>query len=209
MSASKHYIHFHKGTPVRLPELPYSYKALEPYISEKTFEYHHGKHHRAYAEKTAKMIVGTDLEQADLETILLESAGDPEQKALFNNAAQDWNHGFYWKSMIPNGGGKPQGKIASMIDRDFGSFENFRDVFLQAGGSQFGSGWVWLVEDGERLRVISTGNAENPMVDGLNPIIVADVWEHAYYLDYQNKRPDYLVSFIDHLVNWEFAAENL
>ena len=209
MSSVKHHENFHRGTPVALPELPYSVDALEPFISARTLEFHYGKHHRAYSEKTAGFIKGTDLEKQDLETVLLRAAGDPEKRGLFNNAAQDWNHGFYWKSMTPNGGGIPGGKIGSLIERDFGSFDKFRDIFLKEGAGRFGSGWVWLVEEGERLKVLSTENAENPMVDGLNPILVADVWEHAYYLDYQNKRPDYLVAFIDHLVNWDFAAANL
>lgn len=189
-----------------LPELPYARDALAPTISEDTLNYHYGKHHQAYVNKLNDGIKGTDYEGMSLEEIIKKSDG-----GLFNNAAQVWNHTFYWHSMTPNGGGKPTGKIAELIDRDFGSYDKFVEAFKDKGGSQFGSGWAWLVqkEDGT-LDVINTPNAHTPVEDeSLNPLLTMDVWEHAYYLDYQNARPSYMNSFLDKLVNWDFAEKNL
>ncbi len=190
---------------IALPDLPYPQNALVPHISEKTLEFHHGKHHKAYVDNANKLLAGTDLENQDLETIIKKSAGDPAKVGIFNNAAQVWNHSFYWKCMKPNGGGAPTGAIASKISADFGSFEKFVEEFKNAGVTQFGSGWAWLVLNGTKLQVTKTPNAANPLTDGLKPLLVVDVWEHAYYLDYQNRRPDYLTTFVDKLINWDFV----
>ena len=192
-----------------LPALPYEKTALEPYISANTLDFHHGKHHNAYVNKLNELIAGSDLEGKSLEDIIKATANDASKAGIFNNAAQVWNHSFYWDSMVKNGGGKPTGEIANKIDNDFGSYDNFKKEFHTAGMTQFGSGWAWLVLDGDKLKIVKTANAETPITKGLKPIIVADVWEHAYYLDFQNKRPDYLNSFLDNLVNWDFANNNL
>lgn len=194
---------------IKLPELQYSKNALEPHISEKTLEFHYGKHHNAYVTKTNNFIEGTELENEDLETIIKKSANDDSKTAIFNNAAQVWNHSFYWKCMKPNGGGRPNGKIAKMIDEEFGTFENFAEEFKKAGAGQFGSGWAWLVLKNGKLEIMKTLNADTPMVHGAKALLTVDVWEHAYYLDYQNRRPDYLKVFLDNLVNWDFVNENL
>lgn len=192
-----------------LPELPYNKKALEPHISERTLEFHHGKHHAAYVTNGNKLIEGTALEKADIETIIKEAHSDSSKAGLFNNAAQVWNHTFYWNSMKPSGGGKPTGSIASKIDSDFGGYDKFVEAFKAAATTQFGSGWAWLVLDGGKLKVEKTPNAELPLVKGQKAILTIDVWEHAYYLDFQNRRPDYVGIFLDHLVNWDFANKNL
>lgn len=192
-----------------LPELPYGKNALEPHISARTLEFHHDKHHNAYVVNANKLIAGTELEPADLETIIQKSAKDPARVGIFNNAAQVWNHTFYWHSMKPNGGGKPTGKLADRINSDFGSLEKLVEEFKNAGATQFGSGWAWLVLDGGKLKVVKTGNADTPMVHGLKPLLTVDVWEHAYYLDFQNRRPDYLSTFVEHLINWDFASAQL
>lgn len=192
-----------------LPELPYNKKALEPHISERTLEFHHGKHHAAYVTNGNKLIEGTALEKADIETIIKEAHSDPSKAGIFNNAAQVWNHTFYWNSMKPSGGGKPTGSIASKIDSDFGGFDKFVEAFKTAAATQFGSGWAWLVLDNGKLKVEKTPNAELPLVKGQKAILTIDVWEHAYYLDFQNRRPDYVGIFLDHLVNWNFANKNL
>ena len=192
-----------------LPELPYAKNALEPHISANTIDFHHGKHHNAYVVNLNKLIEGTDLAKASLEDIVLKTAGDASKAGIFNNAAQVWNHTFYWHSMKPAGGGKPSGALADAITKDFGSFDAFVEAFKNAGATQFGSGWAWLVlgKDG-KLAVKKTPNAEVPLTQGDVPLLTMDVWEHAYYLDYQNKRPDYMTTFMDKLVNWDFAAEN-
>ena len=190
---------------ITLPELPYPQDALAPHISARTLEFHHGKHHKAYVDNANKMIAGTDLESADLETIVKKAAGDASKAGLFNNAAQVWNHSFYWKCMKPNGGGAPTGDIAQKINADFGSFDKFVEEFKNAGVTQFGSGWAWLVLDGGKLQAVKTPNAETPITKGAKPLLVADVWEHAYYLDYQNRRPDYLTTFVQSLINWDFV----
>ncbi|MFN3605060.1 MAG: superoxide dismutase [Leptonema sp. (in: bacteria)] len=196
---------------ITLPELPYEKGALEPYISSKTIEFHYGKHHQAYVTNTNNLIQNTHLEQADLETIIKESASDPSKQGIFNNSAQVWNHTFYWHSMKPKGGGEPSQSLMDKITAHFGSFENFKNEFKQAATTQFGSGWAWLVWDlaDNKLKVIKTSNAETPIVKNLKPLLTIDVWEHAYYLDYQNRRADYIDTFIQHLVNWEFALKNL
>lgn len=194
--------------PFSLPQLPYALNALEPHITEKQLSFHHGKHHQAYVTKLNELIKDTMFEGEILENIILKSAKQSEFTQIFNNAAQIWNHTFYWMSMKPNGGGKPSGKLAEQIAQDFGSFDSFKAQFKQAAVSQFGSGWAWLVWDGKALRVTKTGNADLPMVHGQKALLTTDVWEHAYYIDYQNRRPDYVDEFLNHLVNWEFAEQN-
>jgi Fe-Mn family superoxide dismutase len=188
-----------------LPDLPYAKNALEPHISARTMEFHHDKHHKAYVDNANKLLEGTDLARLDLEAIIKKVAGDPSKAGIFNNAAQVWNHSFYWKCMKPGGGGAPTGVIAQKINADFGNYEKFVEAFKNAGATQFGSGWAWLVLDGSSLKIIKTPNAENPMVQGMKPLLVVDVWEHAYYLDYQNRRPDYLTTFVDKLIFWDFV----
>ncbi|KAL0229063.1 hypothetical protein GEMRC1_013683 [Eukaryota sp. GEM-RC1] len=193
-----------------LTPLPFAADALEPHMSAKTFGFHHGKHHQAYVNNLNNLIKGSELEGKSLEEIIMATANKPEKVGIFNNAAQVWNHTFFWNSMKPNGGGAPLGALAQKIDQDFGSFEEFKALFKQNGTTQFGSGWVWLVLDAEgKLAVRKTANAELPMIRGEKAIVTCDVWEHAYYLDYQNRRPDFLEVFLNNLVNWEFAASNL
>ncbi|MED5550097.1 MAG: superoxide dismutase [Pseudomonadota bacterium] len=193
-----------------LPDLPYAKDALAPHISSETLDFHHGKHHNAYVNNLNGLVEGSDMASKSLEDIIQDTAGKADKAGIFNNAAQIWNHTFYWQSMRPNGGGAPTGKLAEMIDRDFGSFDAFKDAFAKAGATQFGSGWAWLVLADGKLDVRKTLNAETPLTEaGVTPLLTMDVWEHAYYLDYQNRRPDYISTFLDHLVNWEFAAENL
>jgi len=192
-----------------LPSLPYDATALEPHISANTLGFHHGKHHNAYVTNLNNLIQGTPLVDQDLETIIKATAGDAAQAGIFNNAAQVWNHTFFWNSMSANGGGAPTGDLASKIDAAFGSLNDFKAAFKAAGIGQFGSGWVWLVSNNGNLEIVKTANAETPLTDGLTPLVTCDVWEHAYYLDFQNRRPDFLQAFLDNLVNWEFAASNL
>ncbi len=193
---------------ITLPDLPYARDALAPHISPDTLDFHHGKHHKAYVDKANELVKGTPLEGEALETIVRAAWAD-QNAALFNNAAQIWNHTFYWRSMKPGGGGRPSGKLAEAIERDFGSFEKFAEAFKAAGAGQFGSGWAWLVAKDGKLDVRKTPNAETPLTeDGVTPLLTMDVWEHAYYLDFQNRRPDYMGAFLEHLVNWDFAAEN-
>ncbi|NVJ69023.1 MAG: superoxide dismutase [Alphaproteobacteria bacterium] len=193
-----------------LPALPYAQDALEPHISAETLGFHHGKHHNAYVTNLNNLVAGSEFEGKSLEEIMQETAGDAGKAGIFNNAAQIWNHTFYWHSMAPNGGGKPTGELAAKIDADFGSFDAFVEAFKTAGATQFGSGWAWLVLDTDvKLKVVKTLNAECPLTEGQKPLLTMDVWEHAYYLDYQNRRPDYIATFLNSLVNWDFAAENL
>lgn len=192
-----------------LPPLPYAMDALEPYISAKTLEFHHGKHHQAYVTNLNNLIPGTPFENASLEEAIIGTAGKSEYMGIFNNAAQVWNHTFYWHCLKAQGGGEPTGKLAEMINSSFGSFDAFKTAFKQAATTQFGSGWAWLVESHGTLEIIKTGNAELPMTHGKKALLTCDVWEHAYYLDYQNRRPDYVDTFLNHLVNWDFAAANL
>ncbi|MBE9166259.1 superoxide dismutase [Pleurocapsales cyanobacterium LEGE 06147] len=192
-----------------LPPLPYDYTALEPYISKRTLEFHHDKHHAAYVNKYNDAVKGTELDNKPIEEVIKAIAGDSSKSGLFNNAAQAWNHTFYWQCMKSNGGGTPTGELAKKIEADFGSFEKFVEEFKNAGATQFGSGWAWLVLDGDTLKVTKTLNADNPLTSGQTPLLTMDVWEHAYYLDYQNKRPEYIDTFINKVVNWDFVAQNL
>ncbi|MFC3051018.1 superoxide dismutase [Kordiimonas pumila] len=192
-----------------LPPLPYAQNALEPYISSNTLSFHYGKHHNAYVTNLNKLVEGTDFAGKSLEEIMKATAGDSSKAGIFNNAAQVWNHTFYWHSMCANGGGKPSGALAEKIVTDFGSFEKFVEAFKTAGATQFGSGWTWLVLRDGKLTVEKTANAECPLTDGATPLLTMDVWEHAYYLDFQNRRPDYIETFLNSLANWEFAAKNL
>lgn len=195
--------------PFTLPELPYAQNSLEPHISANTLSFHYGKHHQAYVTKLNELVKDTELAGKSLEDVIKASAKDSSKAAIFNNAAQVWNHTFYWHSMKPNGGGAPKGELAKKIDADFGSFDKFKEEFKNAGIGQFGSGWAWLVLDGSKLKVTKTPNADLPMVHGQKALLTMDVWEHAYYLDFQNKRPDYITTFLDKLVNWDFAEKNL
>ena len=187
-----------------LPALPYAMNALEPYISERTMEFHYGKHHKAYVDNLNKLIAGTHFEQMSLEEIIRKTAGKTEYAGIFNNAAQAWNHAFFWTCMQPGGGGEPTGEMKKKIERSFGGYDKFREEFATAATTQFGSGWAWLAEDEEsgKLKVIKTANADTPIAHGYKPLITVDVWEHAYYLDYQNRRPDFVEAFLDHLVRW-------
>ena len=195
--------------PFELPTLPYGKNALAPHISENTINYHYGKHHQAYVTNLNNLISGTDLADKSLEEIIKISANDKTKAGIFNNSAQVWNHTFYWHSMKPNGGGKPSGEVLKHIESDFGSYENFVTEFKNAGATQFGSGWAWLVLDSGKLKVVKTGNAETPLTTTAKPLMTMDVWEHAYYLDFQNARPTYIDTFLNHLVNWDFVNENL
>lgn len=198
------------GADYTLPELPYAQNALEPVISAKTVGFHYDKHHRGYVNKLNELVAPTDLAGLPLEEIIARTSGKPEMAGIFNNAAQVWNHTFYWNSLSPTGGGRPTGVIGRKIEADFGSYENFVKQFSDAGLAQFGSGWVWLVEDGGVLKILKTPNAENPMSQKKGrAILVLDVWEHGYYLDYQNRRNEYLQTVIDKLLNWEFAENNV
>lgn len=194
---------------ITLPELPFAKDALEPHISARTLEFHYGKHHNAYVTNLNKLIEGSDFATLDLEAIIKKSAGDSAKMGIFNNAAQVWNHTFYWNSIKANGGGEPSGKLMDMIKSSFGDFGKFKDEFKNAGATQFGSGWAWLVKDGDKLVIEKTANALSPLAAGKTALLTMDVWEHAYYLDYQNRRPDYIATFLDKLVNWDFAAKNL
>ncbi len=186
-----------------LPKLPYPMDALEPHISQETLEYHYGKHHAAYVNKLNGLIKGTEFEKKSLDDIILKSSG-----GIFNNAAQVWNHTFYWNCMSPEGGGEPYDALAAAIDKNFGSYEKFKDQFISAANNHFGSGWAWLVKtkDG-KLEVVSTSNAGNPMTDHKKPLLTCDVWEHAYYIDTRNDRPKYVNNFWQ-LVNWDFVVKN-
>ena len=188
---------------IELPSLPWSNDALAPHISAETIEYHYGKHHAGYVKKLNAAIEGTDLANKSLEDII--KAGG----ATFNNAAQVWNHTFYWNSMSPNGGGEPSGAIADAINGSFDSYANFREAFANAAATQFGSGWAWLVADGDKLSIQKTKDADTPIASGQKALLTIDVWEHAYYIDYRNARPQYIETFLDKLVNWDFANQNL
>jgi len=191
-------------TQHELPELPYPSNALEPHISAETLRYHHGKHHASYVEKLNNLIEGTEFETAPLETIIKKASG-----GVFNNAAQVWNHTFYWNCLSPDGGGNPGGQLAAAIDKAFGSFADFKDRFSEAAAGNFGSGWTWLVKNPDgTLEIVNTANAGNPMTDDKQPLLTCDVWEHAYYIDYRNARPKYIQAFW-HLVNWDFVAQAL
>jgi Fe-Mn family superoxide dismutase len=194
---------------IQLPSLPYTETALEPHYSAKTIGFHHGKHHKAYVDNLNKLIAGTTLESKPLEEIVQTVAGDPARAGVFNNAAQVWNHTFFWSSMRPAGGGRPAGELLQRLEAAFGAYEKFAEQFKAAAVGRFGSGWAWLVADGGALKIVTTPNAETPLAAGQAALMTVDVWEHAYYLDYQNRRPDFVQAFLDHLVNWDFAAQNL
>jgi Fe-Mn family superoxide dismutase len=193
-----------------LPPLPYPEDALAPVISATTIGFHYGKHHRAYVDNLNKAVADTDFAHKSLDDVVKATANDPARVAIFNNAAQDWNHTFYWNSMRPNGGGMPTGTIADHIKDSFGDYAKFRQEFATAAVTQFGSGWAWLVQDQDKkLKVVKTANADTPMARGATCLLTCDVWEHAYYLDYQNRRPDYVNAWLDKLVNWDFASQHL
>ncbi len=187
-----------------LPALPYAIDALAPHISQETLEFHHGKHHQAYVTNLNNLVAATENENKSLEEIIMSTDGP-----VFNNAAQIWNHTFYWNSMSPNGGGEPTGELADRINTDFGSVASFKEEFAAAATTQFGSGWAWLVDSGSKLEVVKTGNADLPLRSGAKALLTIDVWEHAYYIDFRNARPNYISTFIESLVNWDFAAANL
>lgn len=192
-----------------LPALPYEKSDLEPFISAKTLEFHHEKHHQTYVTNLNALLEGKPLASESLETVIQQAHKSPDMVGIFNNAAQVWNHTFYWHCMKPQGGGKPQGALLDRLVKDFGSFEAFCEQFKQAALTQFGSGWAWLCEKEGHLCILKTGNADLPMTHGAKALLTVDVWEHAYYLDYQNKRADYVDTFLKHLINWEFVNQNL
>ena len=191
------------------PSLPYAGNALEPHISANTLDFHHGKHHATYVTNLNNLTKDTDLADKSLEDVINAVAGDAAKAGIFNNAAQVWNHTFYWNSMKPKGGGKPSGDLAAKIDADLGGYDKFVEAFTAAATTQFGSGWAWLVLDGGKLKVTKTANADTPVAHGQTALLTIDVWEHAYYLDFQNKRPVYIGTFLESLANWDFAAANL
>ncbi len=192
---------------IEFPDLPYASDALEPHVSAETLGFHHGKHHKAYVDKLNAAIAGNAYDELSLEKIIA-SAYEASDTGIYNNAAQTWNHTFLWHSMSPQGGGAPSGSLADAIDSRFGDLDGFRKAFRESALGQFGSGWTWLVRTAQGLDIVSTGNADAPTINGLTPLLTLDVWEHAYYLDYQNQRDAYIDSFLDNLVNWEFAAGN-
>jgi Fe-Mn family superoxide dismutase len=191
-----------------LPPLPYAENALEPVITARTIGFHHGKHHRAYVDNLDKLVAGTEYAALSLEKIITATAGQPEQSAIFNTAAQIWNHTFYWNSMMPKGGGEPPAALKQKMEESFGSVEACKKELAAAAVAQFGSGWAWLVLAGDKLKVVKTANADTPLTTGMKPLLTVDVWEHAYYLDYQNRRGDYASAVLDKLINWEFALQN-
>jgi Fe-Mn family superoxide dismutase len=197
------------SAPLSLPALPWAENALEPVISAKTISFHYGKHHKTYVDNANKLIVGTELADLPLDQIVRATAGKADRVGIFNNVAQAWNHDFYWKSLKPNGGGEPPSALKTKMDSAFGGVDACKKELANAAVQQFGSGWAWLALDGDKLKIVKTGNAETPITQNLKPLLTIDVWEHAYYLDYQNKRVDYVNALIDKLANWDFAAENL
>jgi len=193
--------------PVELMALPFSQQSLAPHMSEETITYHYGKHHSGYVDKLNSLIADSALADASLEDIIVQSKDDPDAAALFNNAAQIWNHDFFWHSISPEGGDLGDGPLKDQIGANFGGLSDFKDAFKATATGQFGSGWAWLVLDGDRLSIVSTPNAVPPFVNGLTPLLTCDVWEHAYYLDHRNDRAAFVQTFLDNLVNWEFAAQ--
>lgn len=187
-----------------LPQLPYAIDALAPHYSQETLQYHHGKHHNTYVVNLNNLIKGTEFESLSLEDIVKKSSG-----GIYNNAAQHWNHSFFWKCLSPNGGGTPAGKLADAINTKFGSFDKFKEEFAKSAAGNFGSGWTWLVKNTDgSVEIVNTGAAGNPLLDGKTPVLTVDVWEHAYYIDYRNARPKFLEVFLGNLVNWQFAEAN-
>ena len=197
--------------PFEQPPLPFAPDALEPYgMKAETFEYHYGKHHKAYVDNLNKLIEGKpEYAGKSLEDVIRMAAGDAAKAGIFNNAAQVWNHTFFWNSLKPEGGGAPSGDLAAKIDAAFGSYDKFKEGFATAAATQFGSGWAWLVQEAGTLKITKTPNAENPLTQGQKPLLTLDVWEHAYYIDFRNARPAYIANFLDQLVNWDFVAANL
>jgi Fe-Mn family superoxide dismutase len=187
-----------------LPALPYAQDALAPHISAETLEYHYGKHHQTYVTNLNKLVEGTEFENAELTDVIMKSDG-----GLFNNSAQVWNHTFYWNSMSPDGGGAPTGEVADAINSAFGSYDEFKSKFAEAATTQFGSGWAWLVDSGSGLEIMKTSNADLPMKHGSKALLTIDVWEHAYYIDFRNARPNYISTYLDSLLNWDFVAQNM
>ena len=192
-----------------LPSLPYASDALSPYMSSETLDFHHGKHHQTYVTNLNNLVKDSDMQDASLEDIVIKSSKDASMAGIFNNAGQHWNHILFWQCMKPNGGGAIPSELENRINSDFGSVDQFKEAFVQAGTTQFGSGWAWLAIDNGKLVVTKSANASNPLVEGMKPILGCDVWEHSYYIDYRNKRPDYLKAFLDNLVNWEFVSSQL
>jgi superoxide dismutase, Fe-Mn family len=195
--------------PIKQPPLPFADNALDPVISANTLSFHYGKHHKTYVDNLNKAIAGTPYADMSLEKMITGTYGKADQTAIYNNAAQTWNHNFYWKSLKPGGGGEPPAALKQKIEAAFGSVDNCKKELLTAATSQFGSGWAWLVQDGGKLAVVKTGNADSPQVKNQKALLTIDVWEHAYYLDYQNRRADHVTAVLDKLINWGFAAENL
>ena len=192
-----------------LPSLPYAKDALAPHMSAETLDFHHGKHHQTYVTNLNNLIKDTDLQNSSLEEIVIKSSKDSSMAGIFNNAGQHWNHILFWQCMKPNGGGSIPSELEKKLNEDFGSVDKFKEAFIQAGTTQFGSGWAWLAVNNGKLVVTKSANASNPLVDGMKPILGCDVWEHSYYIDYRNRRPDYLKAFLDSLVNWEFVASQI
>ena len=195
--------------PHVLPPLPYADNALDPVISANTIGFHYGKHHKGYVDNLNKLIAGTEFADLSLEKIITATAGKADKTAIFNNAAQTWNHTFYWRSLKPKGGGEPHAALKQKIEASFSTVDACKKELAATAMSQFGSGWAWLVLDGGKLNVVKTGNADSPLTRGMKPLLTIDVWEHAYYLDYQNRRADYVNAVLDKLINWDFAAKNL
>ena len=195
--------------PFTLPPLPWGEQALDPVISARTIGLHYGKHHRTYVNKLNELVAGTKMADMPLEQVIRETAGKPETQKIFNNAAQTWNHTFFWNCLRPGGGGKPTAELASRIDADLGGYDKFRERFAQAAIDCFGSGWAWVAARGGKLEILATSNADNPLTKGAAPVLTIDVWEHAYYVDYENRRPEFVNAVIDKLLNWEFAAQQL
>ena len=195
--------------PFKLPPLPYAADALAPHISAETLAYHHGKHHKTYIDTLNKLVADTPMATMSLEDVVKVSARDAAKGGIFNNAAQAWNHAFYWRCMKPGGGGKPGGALSRRIATELGGYDKFLTAFKEAATTQFGSGWAWLVLDGGKLSVTKTANADTPLAHGLTPLLTIDVWEHAYYIDFRNERAKYIAAFLEHLVNWDAVAANL
>ena len=192
-----------------LPSLPYANDALAPYMSSETLDFHHGKHHQTYVTNLNNLVKDTDMKDSSLEEIVVKSSKDSSMAGIFNNAGQHWNHILFWQCMKPNGGGSMPSELESRITSDLGGIDQFKEAFIQAGTTQFGSGWAWLAIDNGKLVVTKSPNASNPLVDGMKPILGCDVWEHSYYIDYRNRRPEYLDKFVEHLINWEFVESLL
>jgi superoxide dismutase, Fe-Mn family len=192
-----------------LPPLPYAENALDPVISTNTIGFHYGKHHKGYVDTLNKLIAGTELSNHSLEKLIAETAGKADKVAIFDNAAQTWNHTFYWRSLRPKGGGEPPAALKQRIEASFGNLDACKKELATAATTEFGSGWAWLVLEADKLKVVKTANAETPLTEGVKPLLTIDVWEHAYYLDYQNRRADYVNAVLDKLINWGFAADNL